>query len=96
MAVAAPADRIGEILIRDGLINRQQLDKALEDARASGHRVGFSLVKLGLIGEQELAITLARQHRVSAVDLERAIADPRRGFRRCPRPRYRSRRRHPI
>jgi type IV pilus assembly protein PilB len=78
MAVAAPpADRIGEILIRDGLINRQQLDKALEDARASGHRVGFSLVKLGLIGEQELAITLARQHRVSAVDLERVKLDPK-------------------
>ncbi|HEX6071022.1 MAG TPA: type IV-A pilus assembly ATPase PilB [Longimicrobiaceae bacterium] len=78
MAVAAPpADRIGEILIRDGLINRQQLEKALEDARASGHRVGFSLVKLGLIGEQELAITLARQHRVSAVDLERVKLDPK-------------------
>jgi type IV pilus assembly protein PilB len=77
MAVTAPADRIGDLLVREGLISQQQLDQALEDARAHGTRVGFSLVKLGLIGEQDLALALARQHRLPAVDLDRVKLDPK-------------------
>jgi type IV pilus assembly protein PilB len=77
MVVVAAVDRIGEMLIRDGHITREQLDKALEDARASGTRVGYSLVKLGFIPEHELALSLARQHRVPAIDLERVKLDPK-------------------
>jgi type IV pilus assembly protein PilB len=77
MAVVASADRLGELLVRDNLITREQLDRALEDARAGGTRLGFSLVKLGLLSEQDLALSLARQHRVAAVDLERVKLDPK-------------------
>jgi type IV pilus assembly protein PilB len=78
MAVSAPAaDRIGEQLIHEGLLTREQLTKALEDARQGGTRVGFSLVKLGFLGEQDLVRALARQHRIPAVDLERVKLDPR-------------------
>jgi type IV pilus assembly protein PilB len=77
MAVSAPADRIGEQLIHEGLVSREQLSKALEDARANGTRVGFSLVKLGFLGEQDLVRALARQHRIPAVDLERVKLDPK-------------------
>ncbi|HET8657259.1 MAG TPA: type IV-A pilus assembly ATPase PilB [Longimicrobiaceae bacterium] len=76
MAVAT-ADRIGELLVRDGVITREQLEKALEDSRAGGHRVGFSLVKLGLVPEQTLALALARQHHVPAIDLDRVRLDPK-------------------
>jgi type IV pilus assembly protein PilB len=77
MAVIAPADRIGDQLVHDGLVTREQLTKALEDARQNGNRVGFSLVKLGFVGEQDLVRALARQHRVPAVDLERVKLDPK-------------------
>jgi type IV pilus assembly protein PilB len=77
MAVSAPADRIGEQLIHEGLVSREQLSKALDDARANGNRVGFSLVKLGFLGEQDLVRALARQHRIPAVDLERVRLDPK-------------------
>jgi type IV pilus assembly protein PilB len=78
MAVSAPAaDRIGEQLVRENLINQEQLSRALDDARANGTRVGFSLVKLGFLAEQDLVRALARQHRVPAVDLERVKLDPR-------------------
>lgn len=77
MAVTATADRIGEQLVRDGLVSRTQLDRALEDARSNGTRIGFSLVKLGFIGEQDLAVALSREHRVPAVDLERVKLDPK-------------------
>jgi type IV pilus assembly protein PilB len=75
MAVVASAARIGEMLIKDGRITRQQLEQALQDARVNNNRVGYSLVKLGFIAEQELALTLSRQHRVPAVDLERVKLD---------------------
>jgi type IV pilus assembly protein PilB len=77
MAVSAPADRIGDQLVHDGLLTREQLTKALDDARSSGNRLGFSLVKLGFIGEQDLVRALARQHRIPAVDLERVKLDPK-------------------
>ena len=78
MAVSAPAaDRIGEQLVRENLISRDQLTRALEDARANNSRVGFSLVKLGFLNEQDLVRALARQHRVPAVDLERVKLDPK-------------------
>ncbi|HEX6747234.1 MAG TPA: ATPase, T2SS/T4P/T4SS family, partial [Longimicrobium sp.] len=78
MAVSAPAaDRIGEQLVHEQLISRDQLQKALDDARANGNRIGFSLVKLGFLGESDLVRALARQHRVPAVDLERVRLDAR-------------------
>jgi type IV pilus assembly protein PilB len=77
MAVSAPPDRIGEQLIHEGLITREQLTRALDDARANGNRVGFSLVKLGFLAEQDLVRALARQHRIPAVDLERVRLDPK-------------------
>jgi type IV pilus assembly protein PilB len=78
MAVSAPAaDRIGEQLVRENLITQEQLSRALDDARSNGTRVGFSLVKLGMLAEQDLVRALARQHRVPAVDLERVKLDPK-------------------
>jgi type IV pilus assembly protein PilB len=77
MAVSAPADRIGEQLIHEGLVSREQLSKALDDARSNSTRVGFSLVKLGFMTEQDLVRALARQHRIPAVDLERVKLDPK-------------------
>ncbi|HEV2150098.1 MAG TPA: type IV-A pilus assembly ATPase PilB [Longimicrobiaceae bacterium] len=77
MAVIAPADRIGDQLVHDGIVTREQLTKALEDARQNGNRVGFSLVKLGFVGEQDMVRALARQLRVPAVDLDRVKLDPK-------------------
>jgi type IV pilus assembly protein PilB len=77
MASTATADRIGDLLVQEGLVSREQVAKALDEARNSGTRVGFSLVKLGFVGEQDLVRTLARQYRVPAVDLERVKLDPK-------------------
>jgi type IV pilus assembly protein PilB len=77
MAVTASADRIGDLLVREGLVSQDQLDKALEDARVNSTRVGYALVKLGVVSEQDLALALARQHRLPAVDLDRVKLDPK-------------------
>jgi type IV pilus assembly protein PilB len=74
--IAAP-DRIGELLLREGVISRDQLHAALLDARQNHNRLGYSLVKLGFVEEQELTRVLAKQYRVPAVDLDRVVIDPR-------------------
>jgi type IV pilus assembly protein PilB len=76
-APVASAERLGDLLVREGLITREQLDKALQEQRQSGTRVGYNLVKLGFIQETELTKMLARQYKMPAVDLSRFEVDPR-------------------
>ncbi|HEX2718154.1 MAG TPA: ATPase, T2SS/T4P/T4SS family [Gemmatimonadaceae bacterium] len=76
-APVATAERIGDLLLREGLITREQLDRALQEQRQNGTRVGYNLVKLGYIQETELTKMLARQYRMPAVDLSRFEVDPR-------------------
>src|SRR5687768_1698325 len=77
MAASATAatDRIGDLLVREGLITSQQLTSALQDARQNNTRIGYSLIKLGFIPEADLTRALARQYRVPAIDLERVNVD---------------------
>ena len=77
VAPAAIAERIGDLLMREGLITKEQLDKALQEQRQNGTRVGYNLVKLGFIQETELTKQLARQYRMPAVDLSKFEVDPR-------------------
>jgi type IV pilus assembly protein PilB len=72
---AAGIERLGDLLVREGLITREQLQKALEEQRATGMRLGYVLVKLGLVQEIEITKMLARQYRVPAVDLSRFEVD---------------------
>jgi len=74
---AAPGDRLGDLLIKEGLITKEQLEKALEEQRANGTRVGYNLVKLGFVQETEITKMLARQYRMPAVDLARFEVDPK-------------------
>ncbi len=70
-------DRIGEFLMREGLITEDQLRVATEDARQNNTRLGYSLIKTGAIPESDLTRALARQYRVPPVDLERVKIDPK-------------------
>jgi type IV pilus assembly protein PilB len=76
-ATTAASDRIGDLLVREGLISSDQLAAALQDARQNNTRIGYSLVKLGCIPEAELTRALAKQYRVPAVDLDRVVIDPK-------------------
>ncbi|MBX6332341.1 MAG: Flp pilus assembly complex ATPase component TadA [Gemmatimonadaceae bacterium] len=75
--VAASGERIGELLMREGLITREALDKALQEQKTTGMRVGYNLVKLGFINEVDLTRMLARQFRMPAVDLSNFEVDTR-------------------
>ena len=74
---AKNSPRIGDLLLREGLITQDQLNKALQEQRNNGTRVGYNLVKLGYVKETDLTRMLARQHKMPAVDLTKFQVDPR-------------------
>jgi type IV pilus assembly protein PilB len=46
--------RIGDLLVREGLVSQEQLEQALIEQRSSGARLGYVLVKLGFVLEIEI------------------------------------------
>jgi type IV pilus assembly protein PilB len=76
-AAAGGNDRLGDTLLRDGLLSHEQLKQALVEQKVTKHRLGFVLVKLGLVPELEITKVLARQFRMPAVDLSRFEVDPK-------------------
>ena len=75
MAIDIAQDRLGDLFVREGLITSEQLQDALADSRETGARLGYCLVKLGFVDEDELTRMLARQYRVPAVDLAKVKID---------------------
>lgn len=63
--------RLGDLFVREGLITEEQLQEGLAEAKTTGTRIGYALVKLGFVAEEELTRMLAKQYRVPAVDLEK-------------------------
>src|ERR1041384_6843512 len=72
---AVSADRLGDILVREGLLSREKLVQALTEHRSSGMPLGYILAKQGLVPEVEITRIVARQLRVPAVDLSRFEVD---------------------
>jgi type IV pilus assembly protein PilB len=70
-------ERIGELLVAERMITRDQLEQALREQKNNGTRLGYNLVKLGFIQETELTKMLARQYKMPAVDLSKFELDPR-------------------
>ena len=55
-------------MLQEGLIQAEQLNRALEDQRHSGERVGSALIKMGYISEEVLVEFLSKQFHVPAVN----------------------------
>ena len=62
--------RLGELLVRENLISLQQLQKAQEEQRKTGGRIGSLLVKQGAIAEADLTGFLSKQYGVPAISLK--------------------------
>jgi len=76
-AKVAQEIRLGDLFVREGLISDQQLREALAESKATGYRIGYVLVHLGFVAEEELTRMLAKQYRVPAVDLSKVTVDPK-------------------
>ncbi len=75
MATNVAQDRLGDLVVREGLVNDEQLQEGMREARKEGTRLGYALVRLGHVKEDALTRVLARQYRVPAVDLTKINVD---------------------
>jgi len=62
--------RFGEILVKQEVINPDQLKTAIEEQKRTGKRLGDTLVRLGYISQYELVAFLSKQYGVPAINLD--------------------------
>ena len=48
------AIKLGEMLVKADMISQQQMDEALEAQRSNGEKIGFNLIKLGYVKEDDI------------------------------------------
>ncbi len=63
------AVKLGEMLVRANLITQEQLQEALEVQKTKGGKLGFNLLKLGLVKEEDITNLLSQQYGVPAINL---------------------------
>jgi len=68
--------KIGEMLLKAGLISQEQLKTALDEQKRTKERIGAILVRLGYITEEELLSFLGKQFNIPVVDLSKYEINP--------------------
>ncbi len=71
------AVRLGEQLVRDGLVTPEQLAEALAQQQTSGGRLGSVLVQLGALSSASLVQALSSQLGVKGCVLRHGLIDPK-------------------
>src|SRR5918996_3115906 len=70
------AVRIGELLLKEKRISPEQLQEALNYQRQNGGKLGFNLVKLGYVKDEEITALLSKQYGVPSIALAQFEIDP--------------------
>jgi type IV pilus assembly protein PilB len=61
--------RIGELLLKEKRITSAQLQDALSYQKTNGGKLGFNLVKLGFVKDEEITSLLSKQYGVPSINL---------------------------
>jgi type IV pilus assembly protein PilB len=68
--------RLGDLLVNEGLITREQLQRALGEQKGSNEKLGSVLVRLAFIQEDQLIGFLSRQYGIPSITLTQLDIDP--------------------
>ena len=60
---------LGDILIEDGILSREELDDVIEKSSARDLSLEETLFKLGFVSRDTLGVTLAKLHNCTFIDL---------------------------
>jgi type IV pilus assembly protein PilB len=69
------AVRIGELLLKEKRITPEQLQEALNYQRTNGGKLGFNLIKLGYVKDDEITALLSKQYGVPSIALAQFDVD---------------------
>jgi type IV pilus assembly protein PilB len=70
------AVRIGELLLKEKRITPAQLQEALNYQKTNGGKLGFNLVTLGFVKDDEITALLSKQYGVPSISLTQFEIDP--------------------
>src|ERR1019366_2377938 len=70
------AVRIGELLLKEKLITPEQLQQALTHQKANGGKLGYNLVKMGFVKDDEITALQSKQYGVPSINLAQFEIDP--------------------
>ena len=68
--------RLGDLLVREGLINSEQLVRALQEQKGTNDKLGSILVKLNFVTEEKIIAFLSRQYGIQSITLSQLDIDP--------------------
>ncbi len=72
-------EKVGELLIKSGLLSSEQLAKALEVQRGTTKRLGEVLVELALVSELDIATALSKQLGLPFASAASGLLTPKKG-----------------
>jgi type IV pilus assembly protein PilB len=70
------AVRLAELLLKDKKITPTQLQEALTFQKTNGGKIGFVLVKLGFVKDEDITAMLSKQYGVPSINLAQFEVDP--------------------
>src|SRR5215467_6763659 len=76
LRIRAMAVRIGELLLKEKRITPEQLQQALNHQKANGGKLGYNLVKMGFVKDEEITALLSKQYGVPSINLTQFEIDP--------------------
>ena len=76
MALRKSRLKLGEILLKEGLITEEQLKRAIQVQKQEGKRIGETLVNLGLLAEKDIVVTLGKQLNIPYASLAKGLLEP--------------------
>jgi len=69
-------EKLGQILLVEGLVTEEQLEKAIEIQRKEGKRLGETLINLGIVTEKDIVIAMAKQLSIPYASYAKGLLKP--------------------
>ncbi|MFH0877906.1 MAG: ATPase, T2SS/T4P/T4SS family [Candidatus Omnitrophota bacterium] len=73
---ARPYLRLGEILMKEGIVTQAQLDEVIKVQAKEGGRLGEILLKLGIVTEEDVVVALGKQLNLPYVSMGAGLLKP--------------------
>jgi type IV pilus assembly protein PilB len=69
-------EKLGEILLKEGLVTEEQLQKVIEIQKKEGKRFGETLIGLGILTEKDIVIAMAKQLSIPYASYAKGLLKP--------------------
>jgi len=69
-------EKLGQILLKEGLVTEEQMEKAINIQQKEGTRLGETLINLGIVTEKDIVIAMAKQLSIPYASYAKGLLKP--------------------